>query len=84
MNDPALTNIRRELVVVCVERAQVAIMYMVDDTECVVVGRVVRVTTDRAVVAETRQSTSPIMISSIVKISRYDGGKGESLNPEAA
>lgn len=74
-----MSDLRKELVSCCLERAPVGITYSVEDVECVIVGRVVKVTPRHAIVAETRSNSSPIFIDSILKLERLDGGKGAEL-----
>jgi len=82
--DKTGATVRHSLISATLERATVAITSTHDDVECVIVGKVVKVSKTYATVATSRANESPIPLAAITEVRRIDASEKPVTPTEAA
>ena len=74
-DDETQRKLRRELIMLAVERTTIALMSVNEDVECVVIGKVVKVTKHHCVIASTRSFEQSVPLASVTSAKRLDDAK---------
>lgn len=74
-DDETQKKLRRELIMIAVERITIALMSVNEDVDCIVIGKVVKVVKAHVVVATSRAFEQSIPLASVTSVKRLDESK---------
>jgi hypothetical protein len=81
-DDETQAKLRRELIMIAVDRVAIALMSINEDAECVVIGKVVKVTKHHVVIASTRSFEQSVPLASVTSVKRLDESKPATVVDE--